>query len=376
MAHHAGLRILIVASSPADGEILRGWCSSAGHSPTVVSDGAIAVADVTDSGADLVLLDTGLPHVDAFEAARSVRRALGARWIPIILTSNHDHSDDIVRGLESGADDFLVKPLNREVFQVKLEVLGRALHAQRMAEAFRDAKEREAELAANIVANIVKPFTAGDPRVAHRSRGAGAFSGDLVLCARSPAGTSYVLVADAIGHGLSATICVLPLVRIFQTMTMKELSIGDIAAEMNLHLHTMLPTGYYVAAALVAVAPGNGWFEVWNGGLPAGIIVAEGQACEYLPSLHLPLGIIDAATFDTKRERRPLIPGAHVVLHSDGLTEGENGTGEAYGRERMIASLGAADIGQALDDILDAFDAFVGGGDAADDITVAVIALD
>jgi DNA-binding response OmpR family regulator len=80
-----------------------------GHVVTSVAKGADAIAAIAASPAEVVVLDLGLPDMDG-ESVLGVIRALGDT--PVIVATARDHDNDIVRLLDAGADDYLVKPFS------------------------------------------------------------------------------------------------------------------------------------------------------------------------------------------------------------------------------------------------------------------------
>jgi hypothetical protein len=76
------------------------------------------------------------------------------------------------------------------------------------------------------------------------------FSGDVLLAAPTLSGGLQVMLGDFTGHGLPAAIGAIPVSDIFYAMTAKGFSIGDIVAELNQKLRTILPTGLFCAACL------------------------------------------------------------------------------------------------------------------------------
>lgn len=367
------LRVLIADDSAVDAALLRAVCACEHFAVTVVSDGVAALDAFRAHGADLVMLDAEMPRLDGFETTRRLRRMLGPRWLPIVIVSGLNASNDIVHGLEAGADDFICKPIDQQVLRAKLRVLGRASLEQVAVDRFRDWKASETELASAVLDNIVRSLPNDDPEVRRLACSASDFSGDLVLTARTSHGCSYVLVADAVGHGLAATICILPLVRIFSTMTAKALPLGDIAAEMNRHLHDLLPTGYYVAADLVAIDRAAASVTLWNGGMPPALLLGDGDIRASHASHHLPLGISDDDGFDGRCRSLAWQPGTRLFLHSDGVNEACADSGERFGYTRMHEILRTAPRGGELDALLDGLTAFTGATELQDDVTAVVI---
>ncbi|GAA4165474.1 two-component system response regulator MtrA [Gryllotalpicola daejeonensis] len=102
-------RILVVDDDTALAEMIGIVLRSEGFDPVFCADGAQAVDAFRQSNPDLVLLDLMLPGLDGIEVAERIRAASG---VPIIMLTAKSDTADVVRGLESGADDYMVKPFN------------------------------------------------------------------------------------------------------------------------------------------------------------------------------------------------------------------------------------------------------------------------
>jgi DNA-binding response OmpR family regulator len=96
-----------------------------GHEVGVVADGQDAVARLSAPGAsgayDLVLLDVMLPGADGFEVAQRARAA--GNFTPILMLTAKGMPEDVVRGLEAGADDYLTKPFDLAVLLARVKGL-------------------------------------------------------------------------------------------------------------------------------------------------------------------------------------------------------------------------------------------------------------
>lgn len=100
--------VLVVEDDDVIRETLRLALSAAGYEVAASAAAASAVSAARERQRDLVLLDLGLPDADGFATCRTLR-LLMPRTVIIVLTARHDELD-VVAGLESGADDYLVKP--------------------------------------------------------------------------------------------------------------------------------------------------------------------------------------------------------------------------------------------------------------------------
>lgn len=94
-----------------------------GHDVAVVGDGDQALAQLTDSATEheLVILDVMLPGLDGFEVARRAREA--GNFTPILMLTAKGMPEDVVRGLEAGADDYLSKPFDLPVLLARVRGL-------------------------------------------------------------------------------------------------------------------------------------------------------------------------------------------------------------------------------------------------------------
>lgn len=100
-------RILIVDDDVALAEMLGIVLQSEGFEAVTVSRGDEALAAFRDSNPDLVLLDVMLPGSDGIEVCREIRQESG---VPVVMLTAKTDTVDVVLGLESGADDYIVKP--------------------------------------------------------------------------------------------------------------------------------------------------------------------------------------------------------------------------------------------------------------------------
>src|SRR3974390_3401259 len=100
-------RVLVVDDDAALAEMLGIVLRGEGFEPTFVADGDKAVEVFRDFRPDLVLLDLMLPGMDGIDVCRQIRAEAG---VPIVMLTAKSDTVDVVLGLESGADDYVVKP--------------------------------------------------------------------------------------------------------------------------------------------------------------------------------------------------------------------------------------------------------------------------
>ena len=102
-------RILVVDDDKALAEMIGIVLEAEGFTPFFSGDGAEAIEVFREGRPDLVLLDVMLPGLDGIQVCEHIRAESG---VPIIMLTARTDTTDVVRGLEAGADDYVVKPFN------------------------------------------------------------------------------------------------------------------------------------------------------------------------------------------------------------------------------------------------------------------------
>jgi len=110
-------KVLVVDDDPALAEMLGIVLRGEGLEPTFVGDGDAALGAFRRERPDLVLLDLMLPGTDGIEVCRQIRAESG---VPIVMLTARGDTLDVVLGLESGADDYVVKPFKPKELVARL----------------------------------------------------------------------------------------------------------------------------------------------------------------------------------------------------------------------------------------------------------------
>lgn len=110
MASHSQPCVLVVEDESAQREVLKYNLEAEGFDVVMAENGDEAMLLVAEENPDLIVLDWMLPNVSGIEVCRRVKANPETRNIPIIMLSARSEETDRVRGLETGADDYVVKP--------------------------------------------------------------------------------------------------------------------------------------------------------------------------------------------------------------------------------------------------------------------------
>jgi signal transduction histidine kinase/HPt (histidine-containing phosphotransfer) domain-containing protein len=132
-------KILIVDDDPSNRLIARNALRPDGHHLLEASDGVEALEMLSQHSVDVVLMDVMMPRMDGFQACRVLKSQLETQKIPILLvTALDEHSDRLV-GIEAGADDFILKPIDAK--EVALRV-SNAVRSKRLVDEVQNNLER------------------------------------------------------------------------------------------------------------------------------------------------------------------------------------------------------------------------------------------
>jgi two-component system copper resistance phosphate regulon response regulator CusR len=125
------VKILIVEDQPRTGDYLRQGLAEAGFVADLARNGIDGEHAALTQGYDLVVLDVMLPGRDGWQVLASIRRA--GLQLPVLFLTARDQVEDRVRGLEAGADDYLVKPFAFSELLARVRTLLRRGKAQESA---------------------------------------------------------------------------------------------------------------------------------------------------------------------------------------------------------------------------------------------------
>ena len=114
-------RVLVVEDDEEIAQVLQRSLRMEGYEVRTSADGEAALQDADAFSPDLVILDLGLPKLDGIDVARTLRRDGGD--VPILMLTARDAVEARVEGLDAGADDYLVKPFERQELLARLRAL-------------------------------------------------------------------------------------------------------------------------------------------------------------------------------------------------------------------------------------------------------------
>jgi phosphoserine phosphatase RsbU/P len=255
--------------------------------------------------------------------------------------------------------------------QVAIALENARLHREALE---KQAMERDLELAATIQRDILPkaiPQIEGI-EIAALSNPARQVGGDYhAFFVRE--GVVTTLVADVAGKSMPAALLVSALHAVIQLLMAEGRGLGEIATELNRHIHNWSAENKFITMIMVAIDPENETIQFVNAGHNPCYIIGNGKI-DTIKSHGLPIGILPGTRYMI--QTRPFPAGSCVVLYSDGITEAEDVNDEEFGNERLEALLSEhIDCSAAVirDQIAAAVENFVGEAPQKDDETLVIV---
>jgi CheY-like chemotaxis protein/class 3 adenylate cyclase len=134
-------KILVVDDTPANLKLLTDLLTVKGYEVAAAESGHEALARIEADCPDLVLLDVMMPGMDGYEVCKKIRQNPATEILPVVMVTALDPSQERIKGIEAGADDFLGKPVNQQ------ELLARVRSLLRVKEYYNTIQDQKAELA-------------------------------------------------------------------------------------------------------------------------------------------------------------------------------------------------------------------------------------
>ncbi len=323
---------------------------------------------------DLVLSDWVMPGMSGLEFCKAFRSLKGDRYTYFILLTAKSDKQEVARGLDAGADDFLIKPLEADELRARIEagarilgmqnelseknrVIEKALEELRLAH---DAIDKDLMQARKIQESLLPELTRafGSSRVSLLLKPCGYIGGDLVGMFSPDENHIGFYSIDVSGHGITSAMMTARLggylssAHIDQNIAMVPdenrgftlLPPDEVASLLNSRLFHDGGIEEYFTMLYATVDLRTGQLSMVQAGHPYPLLLRSDGSAEFLGYGGLPVGLLPDATF--QRTETFLEPGDKLLLHSDGFTECKLADGSLLDDEglRMMALKCAVDL--------------------------------
>jgi DNA-binding response OmpR family regulator len=127
------MRVLLIEDDKPIQELLRAYFEAKGHAVSAAADGVEGLKAFNAALPELVLLDVGLPRIDGWAVLQAIRASSS---VPVVLLTALDDTEDVVKGLAMGADDYLTKPFDVRELDARVQAVVRRLDPQEKVTSF------------------------------------------------------------------------------------------------------------------------------------------------------------------------------------------------------------------------------------------------
>jgi len=364
------MKLLIVEDSLTARTILVAVTREWGFEPVAAQDGEAAWQMLQENNPPrLMLIDWEMPRLNGLDLCKRIRQQERNDSPFIILLTARSATEDIVEGLEAGANDYVAKPFVNAELQARLQAGQRMLELQNKLLKIGNEFISERQFIENIIIQMRSSDQFSAANIRQLQAPVEKTSGDILLSAFRPDKGQHLMLGDFTGHGLPAAIGGPIVSDVFYSMTAKGLPMHRIAGEINRHLYEKMPTGLFCAAILVDIDAARRQLSIWNFGMEDVLIFHHQSLANKVASSNLALGILKTSVDPVNAIK--VGSGDRLYAYSDGITEVINNQGEEFGADRLEKAISELITSQGdIEMLAEAATQFGTGGDQMDDITV------
>lgn len=389
------MKILIAEDDTIPRRLLQATLTKAGHEVVSACDGAEAWQILQSADAPkLAIVDWLMPNMDGVEVCRRVRQQQASPYTYLILLTSKDRKEDLITGLEAGADDYLTKPFDPQELQVRLRTGQRILDLQTTLltslDQLAQAHQREVEIGAKIQQTLLfgqLPQDVVGAQIAALTLPSQHVDGDFYDFFQHSADCFDIVVGDVMGKGVAAALLGAALKSSFPR-AFSHLLISSTQKRLPEPEEIVLLVQHEVAQRFICL-------EMFATLCYARVDLARLQltlvdcghpktihfrsltgVCDMLQGDNMPLGFSEVETY--QQVSFSLTEGDILVFYSDGLTEARNADGDFFGVERLMEVIQRQhhlEPARLIDAIREAVLAFAGLETGADDSTCIVVRI-
>ena len=366
--HAASMKILVVDDALDIkiylGELLRKW----GFQVVFANDGVEAGELLEKEAIKLVISDWVMPHMSGVELCRSIRSSAISHYVYFILLTGRNADNDLLAGMEAGADDFLTKPFNADELHARIKAAQRVLHLEKMLEErnrtltqtnrqlqqSHDTIRRDLEAAATMQRSMLPE--------SDRTQGlnlqslfcpAAVVAGDIFSYLKLDDSHLAFYHIDVAGHGVRSAMLSFTLSKVLSA-TLHEgspvkrrdpaqpggesiTSPAAVVSELNRRFQDKDETTPYFTMIYGVVNTASGDVIMCQAGHPNPFRVSRDGAVESLGCGGFPVGLLPNAQYENIEFK--LHPGDRLYCYSDGISECMNAEEQQYSTERLVNHL-------------------------------------
>ena len=392
--------VLVVDDSRLQRRILAKSLVKWGFEVEEADSGEAAIAFCKSRRPDLILSDWMMPGMSGLEFCRAFRELSDGHYAYFILLTSKSEKEEVARGLDSGADDFLTKPVDNNELRARITAGERILHMQReLSENNRlisdtldelqrvyDSLDKDLLEAKKLQQSLLrerhKTFDQGTLSLMLRS--SGHVGGDLVGFFPAGLGQLGLFAIDVSGHGISSALMTARLAGYLsatapdQNVALERKPDGryaarptsEVIATLNDLVLNEMETEHYFTLMLAVVDLNTGRVTIGQAGHPHPAIQRRDGSIVQTGTGGFPVGLLSGISFEQFDVQ--LESGDRLLILSDGVTECPDPAGQLLGEdglERIMVKLRDVKGTALLEALIWELTDFAGGADFPDDVS-------
>jgi len=363
-------RVLVVDDSRLQRKILTSSLQKWGFEVHQAESAQQALDICASQDFDLIISDWMMPGMTGLEFCRVFRGMPRERYVYFILLTSKSEKNEVAKGLESGADDFITKPVSAEELRARITAAARIMKNERelseknrmISAAYAEIKtlyaavDRDLNEARKLQHSLLRERSVdfGAARASLVLRSCGHVGGDLVGHFRVDEHQIGLFSLDVSGHGIASALLTARLAGYLsgnspdQNMALIASAPGkytarpltEVADRLNRMMLDDVDTEHYFTMLLAYVDLRDGVVKVLQAGHPHPLVQRRNGSIEVIGKGGMPIGLLADPLFDVSEVQ--LMPGDRILLASDGITECADETGNLLGEEGLIEIMHAS----------------------------------
>ncbi len=355
------MRILIVDDDDDIRILLSRTLHKWGHEVITASNGVEAWKNLQNGIINIVISDWMMPKVNGIELCKRIRNAKFDRYIYVILLTAREEKQDLVKGMESGADDFVVKPFNKGELNVRIRAGERILKLERdlekrnnkLSEAY-SIISKDLEMAAKMQKSLLPDasLTISEFVFNWMFSPCSFVAGDIFNFFNLDEDHICFYMLDVAGHGVSAAMLSVTLSKILtpshQIVQPLKYFVpvpphyeitppAVVMHELNKRFQNENDAMQYFTMIYGVIDAKNDKISMTQAGHPSPIYVQRGAKATFIGTGGYPIGMITDVDYD--EQLIDFKAGDRLFIYSDGVTECTNAKKEQFSEEYLVEIL-------------------------------------
>jgi serine phosphatase RsbU (regulator of sigma subunit) len=384
-------RILIVDDEPLNIDYLEQELEDLDYEVLSARNGQEALELVDSQLPDMILLDIMMPIMDGFEVLARLKAEKQWRDIPVVVISALSDMNNVVKGIELGAEDYLPKPFDPVLLHARIKSGLEKKRFRDLERLYMKALERELEIGREIQADFL-PDEILQPegwKIATYFQAAREVAGDFFDVFQLNGGMFGLVVGDVCDKGVGSALYMAlfrSLLRVTSDVTRfpsgleehgEEVSRASVLKNsiefINQYICRVHKSAMFASLFFGVLDPKSALLSYINAGLEPPLVLRHGKLLTELMPTGPIVGGIEDIHFDVGET--DLDPDDIILIYTDGITDACNADDEEFGRERVmsIAENYSTSADSLIDRIVNDVKTFVDQAAQFDDITLMAV---